>query len=173
MPDLSHELIGEFIDAVVDDPPRADAMLVEHPELLNARWIHDETVLHFLAIEGFAEAVRFLAARGADVNAVNEFGDTALVEIAGLGLTEIAEILLSHGANPDARSDVRDNPLHAAARAGHTEVVRRLLRAGANPRYRTDLEETIFDAVNESPSEEREKLLAVLSEYEVSDPQTE
>lgn len=173
MGDLRHELVGEFIDAVVNDPARADAMLAERPELLNARWIHDETVLHFLAIEGFADGVRFLAARGGDVNAVNEFGDTALVDIAGLGLTEIADILLSHGANPDARSGVRDNSLHAAARAGHTELVRRLLNAGANARYRTDLEETIFDAVNENPSEARQELLAVLSEYEISDPQTE
>ena len=57
-------------------------MLAQRPELLDARWIHDETVLHFLAIEGFTEGVRFLAVRGADVNAVNEFGDTALVDIA-------------------------------------------------------------------------------------------
>ena len=140
-------------------------MLAERPDLLNARWIHGETVLHFLAIEGFTEGVRFLAVRGADVNAVNEFGDTALVEIAALGLTEIADILVGHGANPDAQSETRENPLHAAARGGHVEVVRRLLKAGANARYCTDLGETIFDAVNESPSRRREETLAVLREY--------
>jgi len=148
MSGLSHEHVGKFIDAVVENPAKADAMLAQRPELLDARWIHDETVLHFLAIEGFTEGVRFLAVRGADVNAVNEFGDTALVDIAGLGLTDIADILLNHGANPDAQSEVRDNPLHAAARAGHAELVRRLLKAGANAQYRTDLGETIFDAVN-------------------------
>jgi ankyrin repeat protein len=173
MSDVPHELVGEFIDTVVQNPKKADAMLSEHPELLNARWIHEETVLHFLAIEGFTDGVRFLAARGADVNSVNEFGDTALVDVAVLGLTEIADILLSHGASPDAQSTVRENPLHAAARAGHADLVRRLLKAGANPRYRTDLEESIFDAVNENPSPEREELLAVLREYEVRDPETE
>jgi ankyrin repeat protein len=170
---LPHELVGEFIDAVVRDPARAEAMLNERPELLNARWIHDETVLHFLAIEGFTEGVRFLAVRGADVNAVNEFGDTALVDIAGLGLTEIADVLLTHGANPDARSESRDNPLHAAARAGHAELVRRLLKAGANARYCTDLGESVFDAVNENPSAERQETLAALREYDVRDPETE
>jgi hypothetical protein len=40
--------------------------------LINARWLHGETVLHFLAVEGFTEGVKFLAERGADVNAVNE-----------------------------------------------------------------------------------------------------
>jgi ankyrin repeat protein len=173
MSGLPHDLVGEFIDAVVQNPAKADAMLAEHPELLNARWMHEETVLHFLAIEGFTEGVRFLAVRGADVNALNEFGDTALVDVAVVGSTEIADILLSHGANPDAQSEVRENPLHAAARAGHAELVRHLLKAGANPRYRTDLEETIFDAVNENLSAEREELLAVLREYEVRDPEAE
>ena len=124
--DLPHELIGEFLDAVVEHPAKADAMLRERPELLNARWIHDETALHFLAIEGFVDAVRFLAVRGADVNAVNEFGDTALVDIAALGHTEVAAVLLSHGADPNAKSVVRENPLHAAARAGHAALVRSL-----------------------------------------------
>ena len=55
--------------------------------MLNVRWIHEETVLHFLANEGFTEGVRFLAARGADVNAVNELGDTALLDIPVLGFT--------------------------------------------------------------------------------------
>lgn len=173
MSGLPHELVAEFIDAVVRNPTRADAMLKERPELLDARWIHDETVLHFLAIEGFTDGVRFLAVRGADVNAVNEFGDTALVDIASLGLTEIADVLLSHGANPDARSESRDNPLHAAARAGHAELVRQLLKAGANARYRTDLGETVYDAVNENPSEARQDTLAALREYGVRDPEAE
>ena len=108
------------------------------------------------------------------MNAVNEFGDTALVDVAVLGLTEIVDILLSHGASPDARSEVKDSPLHAAARAGHAELVRRLLKAGANARYRTDPGESIFDAVNENPSEEeRQDLLTVLREYEVRDPEAE
>jgi len=168
-----NELVGEFIDAVVETPAKADAMLAQSPELLNARWIHEETVLHFLAIEGFTEGVRFLAVRGADVNAVNEFGDTALVDIAALGLTEIADVLLSHGADPDAQSELRNNPLHAAARAGHADVVKRLLQAGANGRYRTHLGETVFDATNECPPEQREEVLAVLADYNIRGPETE
>jgi hypothetical protein len=86
MENLPHTLVGEFLDAVVQAPKKADDLLAEHPDLLNARWIHNETVLHFLAIEGFAEGVMFLSSRGAEVNAVNEFGDTALVDVAALGL---------------------------------------------------------------------------------------
>jgi hypothetical protein len=123
MPELSHTLIGEFIDAVVEDGARAEALLSEHPDLIHARWIHDETVLHFLAIEGFAEGVRFLAAHGADVNAVNEFRDSALMDVSVLGLDVMADILLRHGANPNANSDTRENALHAAVRSGNPRLV--------------------------------------------------
>ena len=166
MESLPHALVGEFIDAVVQDPGKADALLAEHPDLLNARWIHQETVLHFLAIEGFAEGVKFLASRGADVNAVNEFGDSALVDAAGLGMDEIAGTLLRHGADPNAKSVTSDNALHAAVRSGNVRLVALLLEGGASGRYRTDLGESVFDAVNEV-SDEREAILATLAEYGV------
>src|SRR5262247_2834731 len=95
----SDELIGEFIDASVQDHDHARRMLSACPQLLDARWLHDETVLHFLAVEGFTEAVRFLAECGADVNAKNEFGDAALIDVVLLGNAEIAALLLRHGAD--------------------------------------------------------------------------
>src|SRR6476659_1331218 len=110
MSNLPHEVLGEFIDAVVRDPVKADAMLAERPELLNARWIHDDTILHFVAIGGFSDGVRFLALRGADVNAVNEFGDSALIDVAGLGLAQIADVLLANGADANATSSITGNP---------------------------------------------------------------
>ena len=70
-----------------------------HPDLINARWLHGETVLHFLAVEGFADAVSFLAEHGADVNAVNQFGDSPLLDVAALGHNDIAEVLLRRGAD--------------------------------------------------------------------------
>ena len=161
---MEKALIGEFIDAVVREPQKAVALLAAHPDLLDARWIHEETVLHFLAVEGFADGVSFLADRGADVNAVNEFGDSPLVDAAALGYDRIAETLLRHGANPNARSATYDNPLHASARGGHIRVVDALLAAGADGRYRTDLGESIFDAVEEA-AKHREALLTTLAKY--------
>ena len=165
MSNLPHEVVGEFIDAVVRDPVKADAMLAERPELLNARWIHDDTILHFVAIGGFADGVRFLALRGADVNAVNEFGDSALIDVAGLGLAEIADVLLAHGADPNATSSITGNPLHAAAFFGHAEVVGCLLKAGANGNYRTRRGESIFTAVKDAPPALHRELLDVLAQH--------
>jgi ankyrin repeat protein len=162
MADLPEALIGEFIDAAVKDRVRADQLLSAHPNLIHARWIHDETVLHFLAIEGFTEAVRFLAERGADVNAVNEFGDTALSDVVYIGMTDAAEVLLYHGADPNVSSRTRDCMLDRAVRSGDTRLVALLLAAGADGRYVTDLGGTVFDALPES-GEERESMLAILA----------
>jgi len=165
MENLPHALVGEFVDAVVQAPKKAEVLLAEHPDLLNARWMHDETVLHFLAIEGFADGVSFLASRGADVNAVNEFGDSALIDVAALGNDEMAGTLLRYGANPNAQSDTRDNVLHTAVRSGNPRLVALLLQSGADARYRTDLDESVFDAVNELRPDRREEILNTLAGY--------
>jgi len=145
---LLKTLVGEFIDASVDDRTRAAELLAAHPDLLNARWLHGETVLHFLAVEGFIDAVRFLAERGADVNAVNDFGDPPLVDVVALGRTEIAEVLLRHGANSDARRSATSDPvLHCAVERGNDRLADLFLAAGADARYVTDLGGSVFDAV--------------------------
>jgi ankyrin repeat protein len=171
MPRLPHELIREFITAVVQDAPRAALLLAQHPGLLNARWMHDETVLHFLAIEDFADGVRFLLAHGADVNTVNEFGDSPLVDVSGLSRNEIAKMLLTAGANPNGPSTPhRECPLHNAARKGHIGLVKLLLEAGADPRYVNSYKETIFDALDEAAPEDRQGILALLAERGIVAP---
>jgi ankyrin repeat protein len=160
---LSSSLIGDFLDAAVRDLDRAARLLSEHPELLNARWIHGETVLHFLAIEGQIEAVAFLAQRGADVRAPNTSGDAPLVEVARLGDAAGAEVLLSFGADPNAVSELYDNPLHCAVRSGNARLVQLLLEAGADAGYVTTLGETIRDALPTRPSR-RAQMVALLAQ---------
>ena len=167
MTNLPTTLIGEFIDAAVRDHKRASQLLSAHPDLISARWIHGETALHFLAVEGFLDGVNFLAERGADVNAVNEFGDAPLIDVAVLGYTSIAVVLVRHGANPNARSVTRDNALHCAVRSGNEDMVALLLRAGADARYRTDLGESVFDAIPTSGAK-RERLLTLFAQHGVT-----
>lgn len=162
------ELVGDFIDAVVREPERATELLAAHPQLLNARWLHGETVLHFLAVEGFADGVRFLAEHGADVNAVNDFGHPPLLDVARRGIAQIAATLLRHGANPNARSATDGPALHCALERGQEDVVALLLAAGADGRLRTYLDETVFDVLP-PVGEERARLLALLARYGITD----
>ena len=171
MGELPDELVGEFITAVVEDSAKAERLLADHPALLNARWMHDETVLHFLAIEDFVDAVRFLVVHGADVNAVNEFGDSPLVDVADLGRNEIAKMLLTAGANPNGPSTPwRDCPIHNAARKGNVHLETLLLNAGADARYVNSYGYTIFDALDEALPEDRQRILALLAERGIVAP---
>jgi uncharacterized protein len=90
------------------------------------------------AQRGDLEAVRALVRGGADVNAAQGDGMTALHWAADRGDAELASVLLYAGANPEAGTRIgRYTPLHIAARQARRDVVRVLLGAGANPVART------------------------------------
>ena len=55
--------------------------------------------------KGDIEAVRKLIASGADVNARDKDGSTALMRAAGIRKTEIVRVLLEHGADVNARDE--------------------------------------------------------------------
>jgi len=149
---LERALVGEFIDAAVQDPPKAIQLLREFPELREARWIHQETALHFLAVEGYADAVRLLGTLGFDPNLPNEFGDSPVIDTATVGDDAMAEVLLGPGADPNARSETMDNALHCAVRRGNARRVHLLLSAGAKADYVTSIDQTVFDALPEEPT---------------------
>ena len=167
MAKLSRTLVGEFIDAVVDDPGQARRLLSRKPELLNARWILGETVLHFLAVEGFDDAVRRLVEWGADVDLVNTFGEPPLLDCVVLGKEPLVELLLSHGANPHVVSKTMGPLLLTAVRCGRPGVVRRLLAAGADARVRSELDESVFDVLPPQP-EQRDAMLSLFSELGIA-----
>ena len=158
---LEKDLIGQFIDAVIQDQPKAQLLLKDYPALLDSRWIYNESVLHFLAVEDYVDGVRFLGQLGADVDSKNEFGDTALIDVASLGNDKLAEILLEHGANPNANSETNDNPLHCAVASGNARLVGLLLDYGAKYNYETDIGETVLDVLPQKEASRR----AVLEEF--------
>ena len=162
------ELFDELVDAAAQDRSRARELLAAHPDLIRSRGRFGETPLHFLAVEGFANAVRFLGEAGADVDAPNEAGVPPLMDAAILGNDQVVEVLLTLGANPNATSPTHDNVLHAAARSGNARLVSLLLDAGADARYRTDLDETVFDALP-ADGTGRASILKVLADYGVTE----
>jgi len=153
-----HPLLGDFIDASVGDQATARRLLEAHPQLKDARRLHGETPLHFLAIEGFADAVRFLARLGFDVNAQNRFGDTALVDCVTLKSATMVQTLLELGANPNGPSPTQGVPLRAAVAAGHLLMVELLLRAGADADA-DDLEDALLEVGDPRTARELRRLL--------------
>ena len=86
------------------------------------------------AMDGDIEAVRALLTEGADVNAPQGDGMTALHWAAEAGDGEMVGMLLYAGANLQGVTRLGDyTPLHLASKAGKDRVVARLLEAGADP----------------------------------------
>ena len=90
------------------------------------------TLLHQASKAGFVEIVKSLIAKGADVDARSDRGDTPLKIAALAGHKEIVKLLIAHGAAVNITAKNGRHPLGDAAREGHEEVVRLLLASGAN-----------------------------------------
>src|SRR5688500_8074176 len=90
------------------------------------------------AMKGDLVTVRVLIGRGADVNAAQGDGMTALHWAAERGDSAMIAVLLRAQANVRAVTRIGDyTPLHIAAKSGHPAVVRALLDAGSDARALT------------------------------------
>jgi len=86
------------------------------------------------AAQGHAETVAALVKAGADVNATNTLGRTALMFASSYGFLAIVKDLLGHRADPNIvpKDSISWTALIAAARNGHIDVIRALLDHGAD-----------------------------------------
>lgn len=102
-----------------------------------------KTPLMAAAGRGDLEAVRALLATGADVNAADAHGFTALYHACyngdeDRGYPEVVQALLDAGADKEAPIGYGVRPLMYAAGNGEAGVVEVLLRAGADPAARNE-----------------------------------
>jgi ankyrin repeat protein len=80
-----------------------------------------------LAVAGHSEAAaRALISKGADVNASNAGGVTALMIAAADGQAPLVDLLVRAGANRAAQSERGDTALSSARAKGHLAVIKLL-----------------------------------------------
>lgn len=110
---------------------RGEELLKKDPSLLCAKDGLGETPLHYLAVENDLERVKWLFAKGADVNTQNKFGDTPLLDAASLGYVQMASFLLANGADIRLRNQNGETVISKIAANGpskpKTEAMLRLL----------------------------------------------
>lgn len=82
---------------------------------------------------GDINQTRALLSQGANINATEADGSTALHWAAQRSDDEIAGLLLSSGADPNAATRYRITPMSLAATNGDVTIMRRLLDAGVDP----------------------------------------
>lgn len=96
------------------------------------RVVVNQTPLTEAVLSGDAGRVRLLLAEGADINATNRAGFTALMLAARNVQDQIVDILLAEGADANLEIPVyRWTALRQAASDGNPKIIKSLLKAGA------------------------------------------
>lgn len=114
------------------DGPLFNRLLKENSRAIRRRGPNGATPLMYAALYADLETVRMLLDRGADPNAADHAGATALMW--SIDDVAKAKLLVERGANVNARSaDGRTALMIASAWRGGTPTARLLLERGANP----------------------------------------
>ncbi len=101
--------------------------------------------LHRTAKAGNLKGLEAALAAGADVNARDDKGWTALMYVVDKGYVLLVEPLLTAKADPDVRAPDGATALFMAAAHGHKEIIRVLMKAGADPMIKGPKEKTATD----------------------------
>jgi len=79
------------------------------------------------------KSIRQCLSYGEDVNQIDEYGFTPLIEAAIVDNVEISEFLIANGATPNLQDVIGGTPLHWAAENNNLELCELLLEVNANP----------------------------------------
>jgi ankyrin repeat protein len=122
--------------AALGDLPRIQGLVGANDGLAKSYSLDGFPLVALAAAFGHFEAVRYLASRGADINAAatNGNGYTALTGAVAGGHTAIVAWLLAQGADANYRYAGGYSPLLTAAANGHVAIIKLLLAHGADAR---------------------------------------
>lgn len=94
------------------------------------RVLVQEKLLSAIAINKI-DGVLLALRDGADINAIDENGDTPLYKAVCAGYIHVVGLLLELGADIDAINSYDNSALHGAVRAGHEDIAKMLIKKGA------------------------------------------
>ena len=129
-------LLSHGADVTALNKQQQSPLHLANESILKFFHLHGDHALHIAARNGDIQTVQLLVDCGADVNALNGYGQTPLHTAAGgeKDCPELCSILLKHNAKIDAVDKDGNQPLHLACRKYHTKTGRLLLsnQADAN-----------------------------------------
>ena len=129
----------EFFEAIkTGNIARVESYLSDFPELLKTK---DERGFPPIVLATYYEqpqVTELLLQKGAEPDARDAAGNTALMGICFKGNRQIAKMLLDHGANVNAQNNSGGTALIFAATFGQEKIVNLLLEHGANKNLKDD-----------------------------------
>lgn len=118
------------------------------------------TTLHTAAAKGNMNALDRLVSEGNDMDAVNDLGQTPLIQAINVNQKGSLEFLLKSGANVNAADTIFGNtPLHHAIMQGNSKFVALLLSYNADITIQNYDKKTPFDVSQEKNNEEISRLM--------------
>ena len=140
-------------------------LLEKDPQLINAEDKRRQKPLHYAA-QNSLKCTEFLIKNGADVNARDRNGYTAIFEASAV---EIAQVLIENGADINIAGWRATTPLKYAIRRQNSDLVRYLISQGADVNYVAEIDfretitqSTISTIVSRSSEAEKNKALEIL-----------
>jgi ankyrin repeat protein/L-ascorbate metabolism protein UlaG (beta-lactamase superfamily) len=127
------ELKKKMADIVWNDKLEdLKAMVEKDKSLVNFRLDNEETPMTAAAYKGYINMVKYLLSMGADINSVNKWNNSALLNTAQTGNVELGKLLIEKGANLEARGPYNYTPLLCALDGNKPEFAIMTINNGAN-----------------------------------------
>eukprot|EP00894_Picocystis_sp_ML_P002319 jgi/Pico_ML_1/52836/g3485.t1 len=133
-----------------------------------APWDSKASLLIEGARYGDVEDVQMALDGGADVNAADDLGRTALHMASANGHEALVQMLLDAGSDVGVVNTEKNTPLHWACLNGHERVVTKLMQYGASPTALNVHERT---PVDEAMLFQKEGVLQVMRKLQDRDPE--
>src|SRR5688572_19140428 len=121
-----------FVKAAHDDDLDALRALIADADVNFRDPATGTTALDHAVQNGNQEMVQFLIARGADVNASQENGHTALMQLGAAATPDLLWDLINAGAKINRKNSYGTTALMTVASQNNSEIVEELLAAGAD-----------------------------------------